>query len=644
MATQLEIANMALSRIGEGEMADYNENSAAGIVVRRHYDHVRDSLLRMGAWNFAMTRASLDAEEDAPAFGYSYQYALPADLLLLVTCNGIEANLDVQSPYRIEGGFLLTDEATAHITYITNTVTEADFDSLFVTCFVVKLAATIALDISESPAKAQVLLQEFESLELPRARSRDAMEDTARRPFHPADSRFALARSGGRLWYRGVGTTSGTPGGGGIEEPTTTGNFLRNWNGTVGSWVAGVLSSTFATHIAAIFTRDDPGHVPNPGGSGTTRYLREDGTWETPPGAGGGIPEPGSDGTFVRQVTASVGSWVAGVTETVFNALDATVTALSSSFSTHAATGLNSSGLGHVPATDATPSSSRVLSETGWKTEASGGVPEPVGDGDYARSVTGGTPSWKADVAFTDEDNAFSVSQTINANSNIAMLLQRDGFVVLELKDTGSGTNQKSLVLTNEDGLLQLTDKSDAGTVNGTSPIFTSKWGLEGDGTTPRPGGLLIGTQATLPNIEEPDVPDANAAYLDDPGRGGLHAELLFENGKRVITRAYMTPETVSSAASAITLSGYNGVNKRVTSTNGTGVTLTFEDLYDGQSGTIDLAKTDGGTLALAATGGTVVVVGGAVSDLEAGGVTRGIISYQWLDGPNDLLVWINAL
>ena len=36
------------------------------------------------------------------------------------------------------------------------------------------------------------------------------------------------------------------------------------------------------------FTRERDGLVPAPGGSGTTRYLREDGSWFTPPGTGGG--------------------------------------------------------------------------------------------------------------------------------------------------------------------------------------------------------------------------------------------------------------------------------------------------------------------------------------------------------------------
>jgi hypothetical protein len=38
----------------------------------------------------------------------------------------------------------------------------------------------------------------------------------------------------------------------------------------------------FFKEISAIFTRGKPGLVPPSGGSGTTRFLREDGTWAVP--------------------------------------------------------------------------------------------------------------------------------------------------------------------------------------------------------------------------------------------------------------------------------------------------------------------------------------------------------------------------
>lgn len=55
-----------------------------------------------------------------------------------------------------------------------------------------------------------------------------------------------------------------------------------------------------------LFTRTAPGLVPNPGGSGVTRYLREDGNWATPTGTGGGDSTP----DHVNQITQSqINNW-----------------------------------------------------------------------------------------------------------------------------------------------------------------------------------------------------------------------------------------------------------------------------------------------------------------------------------------------
>jgi hypothetical protein len=48
------------------------------------------------------------------------------------------------------------------------------------------------------------------------------------------------------------------------------------------------LTSTQATTLINEFTRSEKGLVPPPGGSGTDRYLREDGTWSEPEGGGSG--------------------------------------------------------------------------------------------------------------------------------------------------------------------------------------------------------------------------------------------------------------------------------------------------------------------------------------------------------------------
>lgn len=59
MASQLEIANIALGHLGTLKMASYDEASAEGEHVRRQWDLARDAILRQRHWNFAIKRATL---------------------------------------------------------------------------------------------------------------------------------------------------------------------------------------------------------------------------------------------------------------------------------------------------------------------------------------------------------------------------------------------------------------------------------------------------------------------------------------------------------------------------------------------------------------------------------------------------------
>jgi hypothetical protein len=93
----------------------------------------------------------------------------------------------------------------------------------------------------------------------------------------------------------------------------------------------GVLSSTDTNTTYANFTRTVAGLVPNPGGSTTNRYLREDGTWVIPPDndtvyvhpttAGNKhIPAGGSAGEILRWSADGTAVWGADIDTNTWNA------------------------------------------------------------------------------------------------------------------------------------------------------------------------------------------------------------------------------------------------------------------------------------------------------------------------------------
>lgn len=99
------------------------------------------------------------------------------------------------------------------------------------------------------------------------------------------DVTLSSLTSGQYLRYNGVYWENSA----GYTLPVASASVLGGVKQGPGISIAGdgTISATGVT--PSVFTRSVDGLVPAPGGSGTTRYLREDGTWAAPSGSGGGI-------------------------------------------------------------------------------------------------------------------------------------------------------------------------------------------------------------------------------------------------------------------------------------------------------------------------------------------------------------------
>lgn len=76
MATQTEICNRALIRIGADTIVDITENSKEGRLCNILYDQIRKDLLRSHPWNFAIRRIIL-APDANTAPNTDFFYYLP---------------------------------------------------------------------------------------------------------------------------------------------------------------------------------------------------------------------------------------------------------------------------------------------------------------------------------------------------------------------------------------------------------------------------------------------------------------------------------------------------------------------------------------------------------------------------------------
>ena len=169
MASVVDICNGALNQLGASTILTLTEDSKNARLCNARYTQVRDSVFRSHPWNCLQKRLQLAADSDAPAWGFTKQYTLPADCLRVLTI------LDYDADYKIEGRKILTDNSTMKILYISRVEDPNEYDELLRETLSAALAADIAYAITSSNPTATNMFNLFQS-KLKEARFVDSTE------------------------------------------------------------------------------------------------------------------------------------------------------------------------------------------------------------------------------------------------------------------------------------------------------------------------------------------------------------------------------------------------------------------------------------------------------------------------------------
>lgn len=164
MASDVEIANAALIKVGDDRITSFDDPSKAARLIKARYAMIREAELRSHDWSFAMKRAKLPALVAAPSWGFARQFQLPTDFLRLNRINGTwlplglnDYKTDEEQMYAIEAGKILTDlSAPLEIRYVYKVEDPAQFDAMFVEAFACRLAMELAEPLTQSNSKRQL--------------------------------------------------------------------------------------------------------------------------------------------------------------------------------------------------------------------------------------------------------------------------------------------------------------------------------------------------------------------------------------------------------------------------------------------------------------------------------------------------------
>lgn len=202
MASEVDICNRALIKLGAATIISLTDDDPKATALNLSYPIVRDAELRRRRWKFALRRASLPALSAAPVFGFERQFQLPADPLCLRVIQVAEFHVGLdQSDYRgaptemfsIEGTQLLTNfAAPLPIRYIAQITDTATYDAAFVEALASRLAYENCERITQSESKKEGAMRDYR-MSIKEATLANALESA---PSHIADDSWVTARLG----------------------------------------------------------------------------------------------------------------------------------------------------------------------------------------------------------------------------------------------------------------------------------------------------------------------------------------------------------------------------------------------------------------------------------------------------------------
>lgn len=154
MASVVDIANLALLRVGAESILSLDDATERARACKLAWPFVRQSVLRWHSWNPPTTRATLPALVAVPVWDWDAQFQIPADCLRVLEVDASE--------WVLEGRAILCDEGTSlNIRYIRDETDTTQYDSLLTELMAQKLALEICERVTNSHTKKAELEQEW---------------------------------------------------------------------------------------------------------------------------------------------------------------------------------------------------------------------------------------------------------------------------------------------------------------------------------------------------------------------------------------------------------------------------------------------------------------------------------------------------
>ena len=168
------------------------------------YEELRDTMLEVHQWNFAVKRVKMGQLLATPGFEWAYAYQLPADFMRLITVHAGSSGGD-RVPYKIENGTVVSDATNLSLRYISRVEDPNLMPATFRTALSKLMASRLAVGLANDRLLAEGLYYQYRDEDLPVAKSADSLQDM---PEQMPESEWVSVRNGSSLKYELTDNTS----------------------------------------------------------------------------------------------------------------------------------------------------------------------------------------------------------------------------------------------------------------------------------------------------------------------------------------------------------------------------------------------------------------------------------------------------
>lgn len=200
MADKLSVYRNALLFLDERKIASLSEDREPRRALDDAWDNTIDYCLQQGIWNFALRTVQADSSASVePAFGYSYAFTKPADIIRMYQMGSEETFATPLNEFNDEAGYWYANIDPLYVRYVSNDTAYGNDVSLWSPLFAEYVACRLAMRtagrITGSDTKVEGLSKMERRLKQDAA-SKDAMEEA---PGRMPSGTWVRSRTSGRI-------------------------------------------------------------------------------------------------------------------------------------------------------------------------------------------------------------------------------------------------------------------------------------------------------------------------------------------------------------------------------------------------------------------------------------------------------------